>query len=501
MGYVIGIAFYMAVMLAIGFIVSKKNVTAEDYLVAGRSFNVWFNTATILITFVGAVLFIGDSGLAFSTGIWNTEYNWGMIATAGGGSLCLLLLGVFFVPVLWKLKYVSVGDFYMNRYGKICGVSAALLIALTSSTWIATNVTIFGKIVAPLIGWDISTVIWIGIIVLAIYTYTGGMYAVCYTDVVQVIIMLIGFAILLPLTVNLAGGLTEVLQGTPEAMKSVLPQQGGSWTPWLAAWLIIGLGSTVSPDLAQRSFTAKSASVARKSFLIAMGIFFILELGVLLIGYSGHILAEKGLIDGTLIFDDPELLMPILIKTLMPTGVAIMFFGAVIAGVMGASDSALIAVSAIISKNIYEDILRPDATDAQVIKVTRTAVVFVAIFSGLLATSYPHVLELSLYAFDLMLACLVAPFILGLYFKPSNGVGAFAAMVAGFLFRTIGAGLSNGFTLESVFYPENWYVFTLGSPIVSTLALVLFSLLTQKQNPPLPLKCADGTVFVNQHAK
>jgi len=492
MGYAIGIGFYMAAMLGIGFFVSKKNKSTEDYLVAGRSFNVWYNTATVLITFVGAVLFIGDSGLAFSTGIWSTEYNWGMIATAGGGTLCLLLLGVFFVPVLWKLKYVSVGDFYTTRYGKLCGVLAAGLIALTSSTWIATNVTIFGKILAPLLGWDISTVIWIGIAVLAIYTYSGGMYAVCYTDIVQIIIMLIGFAILLPMTVNLAGGLTEVLHHTPEAMKTVIPQEGGSWTPWLAAWLILGLGSVVSPDLAQRSFTAKSASVARKSFLIAMGLFLLLELGVLLIGYSGNILAEKGLIDGALILDDPELLMPILIKTLMPTGVAIMFFGAVVAGVMGASDSALIAISGIISKNIYKDILNPEASDAAVIKVTRISVVFVAIGSGLLATTYPHVVELSLYAFDLMLACLVAPFVFGMYFKFSNSVGAFAAMIAGFLFRTIGAGISNGFTLEAVFYPENWYVFTLGSPLISTLVLVLFSLLTQKQNPPLPLKCADG---------
>ena len=71
-------------MLGIGVIMSKRNKTTEDYLVAGRSMGVWFNTATILITFVGAVLFIGDSGLAFTSGIWDSEYYWGMIATAGG---------------------------------------------------------------------------------------------------------------------------------------------------------------------------------------------------------------------------------------------------------------------------------------------------------------------------------------------------------------------------------------------------------------------------------
>jgi SSS family transporter len=484
----------MAAMLGIGFWVSSKNTTAEDYLVAGRSFSVWFNTATILITFVGAVLFIGDSGLAFSSGIWDSEYNWGMIASAGGGILCLVLLGSFFMPMLWKLKYVSLGDFYTVRFGKICGVVAAILICITSSTWIATNVTIFGKIVSPLLGWNIGPTIWMGIIVLSIYTYFGGMYAVCYTDVVQITIMIIGFAILVPMTLNQAGGLAEVLQSTPDTMKSILPQAGASWTPWLAAWLIIGLGSIASPDLAQRSFTAKSASVARRSFLIAAVLFAILELGVLLIGYSGHILAEKGLIDGALLAEDAELLMPIMIKTLLPVPIAILFFGAVTAGVMGASDSALMAIAAVISKNIYSDIFNPDASDKEMIKVTRISVVIVAIIAGILATSYPRVLELSLYAFDLMLACLFAPFVFGMYFKKSNGIGALSAMTVGFLFRTLGAAMTNGFSLEVIFYPENWYVFTIGSPLIASITLLAVSLLTQKQNTPLPLKAADGSI-------
>ena len=100
MGFIIGIIAYMAVMLGIGVYASRKNKSAEDYLVAGRSFGVWFNASTILITFVGAVVFIGDSSLAYDIGIWNTEYSWGMITTAGGGTLCMLLLGRFFIPIL-----------------------------------------------------------------------------------------------------------------------------------------------------------------------------------------------------------------------------------------------------------------------------------------------------------------------------------------------------------------------------------------------------------------
>ena len=495
MAYGIGTAFYILIMLGIGIWVSKKNKTTEDYLVAGRSFGVWFNTSTILITYVGAVLFIGDSGLAYSTGIWDTENSWGMIATAGGGTLCLLLLGKFFIPLLWELKYLSLGDFYYARFGKVNGVAATILMCVTYIVWVAVNVVIFGKIVTPLLGVDISVAIWIGILVLTIYTVLGGMYAVAYTDVFQIILMVVGFCILIPITINEAGGLTAVLQSTPDTMKSILPQQKGSYVPWLAAWMIVGIGSIASPDMAQRSFTAKSASVAQKSFYIAAVLYLVLEIGVLLVGYSGRVLADKGLLDAAMIAKDVELLMPVMIKTLLPLSIGVIFFGAVIAGVMGASDSALMALSAVISKNLYNDIINPEATDRDMIRVTRISIVIIAILAGLVGTAYPRAVELSLYAFDLMLACLVAPLIFGFYFKQSNAFGALSAMIVGFLFRTIGALLTNEFSFEGLVYPENWYVFTIGSPIVSAVALVAVSLLTNKQNSPLPLKTSDGTAL------
>jgi SSS family solute:Na+ symporter len=164
---------------------------------------------------------------------------------------------------------------------------------------------------------------------------------------------------------------------------------------------------------------------------------------------------------------------------------AILFFGAVVAGVMGASDSALMALTAIMSKNIYKDIINPEANDKDMIKVTRILIVFSALLAGFVASSFPRAVELSLYAFDLMLACLVAPMVFGIYFNKSNAMGALAAMITGLIFRTIGAGLTNGFTFDALVYPENWYIFTIGSPIISSVALVAVSFLTQKQSPPL----------------
>ncbi len=487
MGYALGISLYVAVMLAVGAVMSKRNKTTEDYLVAGRSFGTLFNTATIMITFVGAVLFIGDSGLAYMSGIWDSEAGWGMIATAGGSILGLTLMGAFVMPKIWGFKYLSIGDLFYDRFGKTAGLAATVLLTSTFVIWVSVNIVVFGKVITPLLGWDYQTVMWAGVVILAIYTVMGGMYAVVYTDVIQVSIMLIGFIVLVPVCLNLAGGLTEVLHTTPESLKSFFPQEGASWTPWWAAWLIFGLGNLPGPDMAQRSFTAKSPSVVRKSFLLSALIILLLEVAVLLVGYSGRILVDKGLLDAALIQSDTDLLMPLMIKTLLPAPFAILFFGAVVAGVMGASDSAMMALAGMASKNIYKDIINPKADDRQMIRVTRIIIVAIAIVAGLLASSFPYVVELSLYGFDLILACLVAPLIFGLYWKKSNTAGAIAAMIVGILVRTLGAGWTNGWSFETLIYPENWYLFTIGAPLLSSVSLVVVSSLTQKTFAPMSL--------------
>lgn len=89
----------------------------------------------------------------------------------------------------------------------------------------------------------------------------------------------------------------------------------------------------------------------------------------------------------------------------------------------------------------------------------------------------------------MILSCLFAPLTLGLFWKKSNGTGAIAGMVAGFVARVTLAGLVNGFTLEGVGSPtDTWYYFTLGGPCISAAVMVAVSLLTQKQDAPIELE-------------
>ena len=156
---------------------------------------------------------------------------------------------------------------------------------------------------------------------------------------------------------------------------------------------------------------------------------------------------------------------------------------------MSAAATALLALAGMISINIYRDIINPEATEKQQVFVTRVLVLGMGIFATIVALYYPSAAELSAFGFDLILASLLGAMTLGLFWKKANSVGAAAGMIAGILFRVIGAALDSGeFSLIAMAYPEHWYFFTLFSPVISFATIIAVSLATQKNCPPIELK-------------
>ena len=174
---------------------------------------------------------------------------------------------------------------------------------------------------------------------------------------------------------------------------------------------------------------------------------------------------------------------------LLPVPLVVLFLGASLAAVMSAADSAMLALAGMFTKNIYKDILHPSASDKNMVLVTRICVGAVGILAGIIAVSFPYAFNLSVFAFDLLLASLFVPLTLGLFWKKANGYGAMAGMITGFAVRIIGGGMQQGFTLAGILSPlDTWYLFTLFSPLASLAAMVPVCLLTQKIDEPVILE-------------
>ena len=492
-GIIIGIICYFLAIIFVGYLMKNKNKGAEDFLVGGRSFGLFFNTGTLTSCWLGGALIIGVPGTLYSFGIWDDAAQWGLLVSVGS-ALCLVLAGAFYMRRLWQLKLLSLGDFYYRRFGRNAGIISTVLMAFTFTLWIAVQIIAFAKVGTSLVGLSLTHWIIIAMAVICTYTILGGLWAVCLTDIIQVGIVTISLFILTPVALSMVGGWDAFVAAVPTQKLQFFPAETTvhSYLPWLGAWVIMGLGSIASPDLMQRAFSAKSGRTARNSAFCSAIIYSFVLIIVMILTFATMQMINLGAVDQSVIDADPELLIPMVFQSLMPGPIVVIFLGATMAAVMSAAATANIALAGVISKNLINDIFVPKMSSHNLMQTTRVVVLGVGIIAAYIAIALPSAFLLMSLGFDLILSSLFVPLTLGLYWKKANGYGAVAGLLAGAAFRIVVSGFVNGFTLEGIGTPtETWYYFTLGGPLVSLVAMTVVSLLSQKQSVPVILELEE----------
>ena len=492
----IGVGIYCSIMVIIAIFLQKRNKSAEDFLVAGRSFGTFFTTGTLCACMFGGSIFFGVPGAFYTFGIWDSDAKYGLLVMSAGVVILYTLCALFFFKPLWKLKLLSLGDLYYRRYGKAVGATSTIIISLCFTLWVAVQMAAFAKVGTIYLDLSYSSCIIIAAVTICTYTILGGLWAICFTDIVQIIIVTGSIIIFAPMIVEMAGGWDYFAANFPTEKLNALPKSGSGMEgllAWIAGLVVIGVGSIPSPDLAQRAFAAKNPRVIQKSAFIASAIY-ILGTSLIIIITVGclQLLQTKG-IDMSFLDEDAELLLPTAFQYFMPKPLMILFLGAILAALMSAAATANIALSAAISKNIVCDIFKPDMSSRSLMQATRVTILFVGLLAAVMAVKLPSIFFLTNLGFDLLLSCLFMPMALGIYWAKANSYGACAGILAGAGVRIISSGIINGFSLEGIGSPtEYWYVFSLFGPLCSLTAMVLISLLTQKSNPPLKLVYQEG---------
>ncbi len=482
----VGVGLYFAAMLTVGYLVRNKVKTSEGYLVAGRSFSLIMNAPALTACFLGGSLILSLPGLAYGMGVWNDDAMWGG-AVSLGGVICLLLAGFFYMPKLWRLKLLSLGDFFYLRFGRTTGFIVSLITVLTFVFWVAVQILVFAKICTVFLDWPLFTSALIGIGVITIYTTMGGLWAVMATDAIQVALVSIGVIILFPVVLEMVGGWETFINSIPADRTQVLPRAGAGgevWLAWFACWAIIGIGGIVSPDLMQRAFAAKTAAVARNSAIVAAIVKILLSIIMIGLAFMGYILVQNGTIPEATLKGDIELIVPVMVKDFLPLPILIIFMGACLSAVMGAASSALLAMAGMMSKNIVKDFIKPEIDDKQLLLVSRGCVICFAAMALWAALNLKYVFLLLAFGFDLIMSSLLACMTLGMFWKKANSYGAIAGIVVGFIVRVIPAGIANGFTLVGICSSApGWYVYTLLGPVAAFAVTWGVSLATQKVCP------------------
>jgi len=413
-----GVFFYMALMLGIGWWSSRQIKNLADFLVAGRRLPFYLATATLFATWFGAGSLMGAAGTAYTDGIL------GVISDPFAAGLSLILAGLFYVAFLRRLKLLTVTDIFGRYYGKGAEIFASVLMVPVYIGWLGAQMVAMGYIMHMLTGIDANLGIFLGALIVLIYTFAGGMWAVTLTDFVQIIILIAGLLVILPSTLGSVGGLGALLEATPKEFLRFVPDNPGyyGWMTYFGQWALMGLGCIVGQDLIQRSLAAKNEKVAKYSAITAGVMYVIIGFIPITLGFAGRMLFPA--------IADPELVVPTLAIKFLSLPMLMLFLGALISAIMSSADSSLLAGTSLLAHNIVYNIW-PHKRDEDFLLQTRLITIILAAVSLVVALYVKQIYSLMVNSWATLFVGILVPVTAALYWKKANREAAWASMILG----------------------------------------------------------------------
>jgi SSS family transporter len=389
-------------------------------MLAGRSLPLVLSASALFATWFGSETVFGASSEFLKGGLY------GVIEDPFGAALCLVLFGAFFARRLYKMNLLTLGDFFKVRYGRGTELTGSLFLALPYVGYIAAQLVAMGLILTAVTGLAVWQGILISAAVVTFYTCVGGMWAISITDFIQSLIIIAGLIVVAVTLVNTAGGVGVVLQDVPASDFRFLPDPDfREVVTYIGAWSVLGLGSIPSQDVFQRSMSSGSARTAEWSCYIAAFLYLtIAMLPIFICLCARHLYGDQ-------LGDDTQLVLPNMVLRHAALPVQILFFGSLLSAIMSTASSAILAPASVFSENLVKPLLKRQLSDRQLLMLTRLSVVFFSSIATIMACVRSDIYALVGESSILSLVSLLAPLVMGLYWKGANRTGATIAMVAG----------------------------------------------------------------------
>ena len=487
-----GVIGYFVIVMFIGWWASRRVKTLTDFAVAGRRLGPILVFGTVLATWFGGGTALGGASMAYSFGLR------GVIMDPLGAGVAVILFALFFAVILRRLKYITIADFFRAKYGKGMELASSIVNIVAYMGWLGALLVSFSAVFQVLLGIPFEQGIYLGTIVTIIYTFAGGMWSVTLTDFIQMFLLILGIVLIIPFLLGAVGGWGPIQEAVSLDMYSILPGPGMEYLGyvglfgfmyWISSWVVQGLGSLSCQDLVQRSLSAKDEKTAKWATFAA-------GIGYWTIGLIPALVAIWGI---ALIpeIDNPDLILPTLAMEVLPTWAFVIFVVGLVAAIMSSSDSAMIIPPTMIAENILP-YFKKDVSEKTKVWVARLLVPIIAIVALLIALYAATIFFLMNLSWELILMVQGIPFILGIYWKKANRLGAYASILVNFavwiplIFWTLPYTLEvEGGVLDWAVW-DSIYIAAIPALVAGTITFVVVSLLTQKRDPPKPILSIDG---------
>ena len=399
------LVLYTGLLLGLGFYRSTQvGKDPESYLLAGRKLSLPGIVITLVATWYGGILGIGENTYNYGIQTW---FIFGLPYY-----VFAFLFAFFIAGKINRLKTISLPDQFHESFGKTAGLISALYILILASP--APYILSIGILLQFTTGLPFGYALLIATGISLSYVWMGGFKAVLRTDYFQFSFMFLGFVLLLIFSIKTGGPLSEM-----DLPESHLDPTGGASIQYILVWFFIALWTFVDPAFYQRCAAAKSPETAKKGIIISIGFWFIFDMLTLSTGLYAKSLLSAG---------NPLFAFPQLGALVLPHLAYGIFITGLLATIMSTIDSFGFISAITFGRDILWRIQSPTSNDQEQWHATSTDFVRkglgVTAFIALgLAFSVPSVINLWYGIGSILIPGLVLPFLLSFQTnRPSKGI-------------------------------------------------------------------------------
>lgn len=484
---IVAFALYLLLMVGVGAMYARKNNSTEDYFLGGRKLGGWVAALSaqasdmsgwLLMGLPGSIYALGTGQAWIAIGLFmGTVFNW------------LFIAGRLRRYTIRANNALTLPTYFENRFHdkkRILLFISSVTIVIFFLVYTASALAAGGKLFNSVFNVDYKIALTIGAIVILVYTFLGGFMAVCTTDFIQGTLMLAALLAVPLVAVGIVGSgnilsniETSGVAGGSEAFLSLFSNGGKPYRAVdIISGLAWGLGYCGMPHILVRFMAVKNEKELNKSKGIAIIWVFLSLVLAWVIGIVGRAYLYPAVLTGG---EEEKVFINMIIKIFtedikLPI-VAGVFLCGILAAIMSTADSQLLVSASSVAEDIVKGIIKKDASEKTVFRISRITVLVIAVLAYLIALDPgSSIMGLVSNAWAGLGAAFGPTVLLSLYWKRTNFPGAVAGIVSGALTVLIWdyIPLVHGQTLGST---TGLYSLAVGFA-VGVLAIIIVSLIT-----------------------
>lgn len=420
---------YSALMLYIGFYFYRQNKNSEDYFLGGRSIGPLVSALSAGASDMSGWLLMGLPGALYVSGFIDSYIAIGLTIGATLNWLFVAKRLRIYTSVI--ANSITIPDYFETRFDDdkhILRVICAVVILVFFTFYVSSGLVSGAKLFESTFGIQYDYALTIGTLIIVTYTFLGGYKAVCWTDMIQGMLML-GALVVVPLVMlSHLGGFGEAMKIIEEVKPSALSMGEGVGLLSIISAMAWGLGYFGQPHILVRFMSIRSTQDIPTATLIGISWMVICLISACFIGVLGIAYVHKF----NLALNDPEKIFIVMSQLLFNPWIAGILLSAILAAIMSTASSQLLVSSSTIAEDFYKRIFKQDAPSSVVLNLGKVGVLLVAIIAFLISTDKDSsVLSIVAYAWAGFGASFGSVMLFSLFWSRMTRVGAISGMITG----------------------------------------------------------------------